>query len=166
MSDELLVGEYPTPWGSVWAVVSPEDGVVRASGMRSRHDALTRLGAAYAGRAWVEGTWPAVDDAVRAWVAGDADAITRVPGEQDGGEFFQEVWRAMRDIPSGEPASYAELAAMAGRPAAVRAAGTACARNNLAPFVPCHRVVKSGGAVGNYGYGPEVKAALLAHEAG
>jgi methylated-DNA-[protein]-cysteine S-methyltransferase len=60
--------------------------------------------------------------------------------------------------------SYTELAARADRPTAVRFAGNACARNLVAPFVPCHRVVKADGSVGNYYFGPDVKRALLAHE--
>jgi len=87
-----------------------------------------------------------------------------VAAEQDGGPFFQDVWRAMRDIPAGTTISYAQLAARAGRPRAIRAAGTACASNLLAPFVPCHRVLRSDGAIGGYAYGLAVKDALLAHE--
>ena len=60
--------------------------------------------------------------------------------------------------------SYADLAARAGSPAAVRAAGSACARNLIAPIIPCHRVVKSGGALGNYAYGLSFKEELLRHE--
>jgi methylated-DNA-[protein]-cysteine S-methyltransferase len=72
----------------------------------------------------------------------------------------------MRQIPPGETWSYAELAAKAGRPQAVRAAGQACARNLVAPFVPCHRVVRSGGSLGGYYYGLAVKRWLLDHERG
>ena len=70
----------------------------------------------------------------------------------------------MRKIPVGKTMSYAEIAKRAGSPDAVRAAGSACARNLIAPIVPCHRVVKSGGALGNYGYGLESKEWLLRHE--
>ena len=67
-------------------------------------------------------------------------------------------------VPAGSTATYAELAAAAGSPAAVRAAGSACARNLLAPFVPCHRVLRTGGALGGYRYGLAVKDELLRHE--
>jgi len=70
----------------------------------------------------------------------------------------------MRQIPPGQTWSYAELAAKAGRPDASRAAGSACARNLVAPFVPCHRVVRSDGTLGGYYYGLPVKEWLLAHE--
>ncbi len=72
----------------------------------------------------------------------------------------------MRSIPPGQTWSYARLAAEAGRPTAVRAAGSACARNLVAPFVPCHRVVRSDGSLGGYAYGLDIKRALLAHESG
>ncbi len=70
----------------------------------------------------------------------------------------------MRDVEPGAPVTYAELAARADSPAASRAAGQACARNMVAPFVPCHRVVPTGGGVGGYAYGADVKERLLAHE--
>jgi len=70
----------------------------------------------------------------------------------------------MRTIPAGRTWTYARLAAEAGRPTAVRAAGSGCARNLLAPIVPCHRVVRSGGGLGGYFYGLDVKRWLLQHE--
>jgi len=78
--------------------------------------------------------------------------------------FHQELARALRRVPRGEVVSYGELAALAGRPRAQRAAGTFCARNRLAIFVPCHRVVGSDG-IGSYGsLGVEYKRRLLALE--
>ena len=71
---------------------------------------------------------------------------------------------AIRIAFDAEVISYADLAAKAGRPLAVRAAGTAMATNLIAPIVPCHRVIKTGGAVGNYGFGIDLKLKLLAHE--
>ena len=76
----------------------------------------------------------------------------------------QRMWRQLRGVAAGTTASYGELAARAGNPKAVRVAGNACARNLVAPFVPCHRVVRADGSLGNYFYGTEVKAALLRHE--
>jgi AraC family transcriptional regulator of adaptative response/methylated-DNA-[protein]-cysteine methyltransferase len=81
-----------------------------------------------------------------------------------GTAFQQAVWQALRSIPPGETRSYAELAAMAGRPAAVRAAGTACGDNALAIVIPCHRVLRGDGGLGGYAYGLERKKALLERE--
>ena len=79
--------------------------------------------------------------------------------------FRRTVVEHLPAIGYGSTASYAALAALAGNPGAVRAAGTACARNPLPVVVPCHRVVRSDGKIGNYLGGTEAKAALLAMEA-
>jgi methylated-DNA-[protein]-cysteine S-methyltransferase len=105
-----------------------------------------------------------VADAVARYASGDVGALDAVLVQQTGGQFAQSVWAVMRDIPPGSTVSYAELARRAGRPTAVRAAASACARNLVAPFVPCHRVVRSDGSLGGYAYGLEVKRALLDHE--
>lgn len=75
--------------------------------------------------------------------------------------FFRRVLRHTAEIPYGETATYAEMAELAGSPRAHRAAGSALAANPIPLVVPCHRVVRSGGAIGNYGGGPEVKERLL-----
>jgi methylated-DNA-[protein]-cysteine S-methyltransferase len=105
-----------------------------------------------------------VTSVVKSWVDGDLDAFKSLKVRQPGGEFTQDVWAALRKVKGGQVISYADLAAKAGRPLAVRAAGTAMATNLIAPIVPCHRVVKTGGAVGNYGFGIDLKIKLLAHE--
>lgn len=79
--------------------------------------------------------------------------------------FRRLVLAHLRDIGYGETTSYAALAAAAGSPKAARAVGTACATNPLPVVVPCHRVVRGDGAIGQYAGGVEVKKALLALEA-
>lgn len=78
--------------------------------------------------------------------------------------FRREVLRATAAVPYGRTASYADVATRAGSPRAVRAAGTALATNPLPIVVPCHRVLRSGGALGAYRGGPAAKAELLALE--
>ncbi len=78
--------------------------------------------------------------------------------------FRQTVIAHLPDIPYGTTESYAEVARAAGRPTAVRAVGTACGRNPVPIVVPCHRVVRSDGSVGQYRGGVEAKTALLALE--
>ena len=78
--------------------------------------------------------------------------------------FQVEVWNALREIPYGETRTYAEQAEQVGRPKAVRAVGTANGANPLSLIVPCHRVVATGGKLGGYGGGLELKARLLAME--
>jgi methylated-DNA-[protein]-cysteine S-methyltransferase len=105
-----------------------------------------------------------VTSVVNSWVDGDLDVFKSLKVRQPGGEFTQDVWKVLRTVKAGKVISYADLAAKAGRPLAVRAAGTAMATNLIAPIVPCHRVVKTGGAIGNYGFGIDLKAKLLTHE--
>lgn len=78
--------------------------------------------------------------------------------------FTQRAQWALATIPAGETRSYLWLAAAAGSPNAVRAAGTACATNPLPLVLPCHRVVRADGTMGNYRGGHEAKAWLLTHE--
>jgi methylated-DNA-[protein]-cysteine S-methyltransferase len=78
--------------------------------------------------------------------------------------FRREVLHATAQIPYGTTVTYRELATRAGRPAAVRAAGTALATNPLPILVPCHRVLRTGGALGSYRGGTEAKAKLLSLE--
>ncbi|HTN13561.1 MAG TPA: methylated-DNA--[protein]-cysteine S-methyltransferase [Sphingomonadaceae bacterium] len=87
-----------------------------------------------------------------------------IPLDVKGTAFQEAVWRELRRIPKGETRSYAEIAAAAGKPKAVRAAGGANGANNVAVLIPCHRVVRSDGSIGGYAYGTAIKEALLARE--
>jgi len=104
-------------------------------------------------------------EAVEKFFAGDVGAIDEVPVRQRSGPFLTEAWQILRTVPAGHPDSYAAFAARCGRPAAVRAAANACARNAAALFVPCHRVLGSDGGLGGFRWGTPVKRWLLDHEA-
>ena len=78
--------------------------------------------------------------------------------------FRNRALHAVAKIPYGKTRTYGEIARQAGNERAFRAAGTACGRNPVPLIVPCHRVVQSGGGIGNYGGGPEMKRALLDFE--
>jgi methylated-DNA-[protein]-cysteine S-methyltransferase len=154
-------------------VLTPE-GTVRAAGFADADHMIGRLAPDLAARGTrtvdaaalrTAGPGPAlVADAVQRYAEGDLTALDAVPVEQPGGPFQQRAWQAMRAIAPGETLTYSELAAESGNPAAVRAAGSACARNLIAPFVPCHRVLRTDGTLGGYYYGLDVKRSLLAHE--
>ena len=88
-----------------------------------------------------------------------------LPLDVQGTAFQQRVWQALRSIPAGQTASYAEIAAHIGAPTATRAVAQACGANALAVAIPCHRVVKSDGGLSGYRWGVERKRALLAREA-
>jgi AraC family transcriptional regulator, regulatory protein of adaptative response / methylated-DNA-[protein]-cysteine methyltransferase len=87
-----------------------------------------------------------------------------LPLDVHGTAFQEAVWRELQRIPAGETRSYAQIAAAVGRPAAVRAAGTANGDNNVAVLIPCHRVIRTDGTLGGYAYGLERKAKLLDKE--
>ena len=84
-----------------------------------------------------------------------------LPLDVRGTAFQQRVWQALREIPAGATASYAEIAERIGAPKAVRAVAQACAANALAVAIPCHRVVRTDGALSGYRWGVERKRALL-----
>ncbi|ADB49503.1 methylated-DNA--[protein]-cysteine S-methyltransferase [Conexibacter woesei] len=163
----------PTPAGPFTVVVS--DDAVVASGWSADADALLAvIGAARLPSVAAEldaGTLARRRDlgpftrAVRDYHDGDLAAIDAVPVAQSSGPFTNRAWDELRAIPAGESRTYSQLAASSGRPAAIRAAGTACATNRAALFVPCHRALRSDGTLGGFAYGLDVKRWLLAHEA-
>ena len=87
-----------------------------------------------------------------------------LPLDVRGTAFQRRVWRALQHIPVGGQASYAEIAQRIGSPKAVRAVAAACAANNLAVAIPCHRVVRKDGSLSGYAWGVERKRALLDRE--
>ena len=111
------------------------------------------------------------DRAFEQWMAqviGFVDEPTRglaLPLDVRGTAFQQQVWQALQRIPVGSTVSYSELAHKLGKPQASRAVAGACAANALAVAIPCHRVVRSDGAISGYRWGVERKRALLQHEA-
>jgi methylated-DNA-[protein]-cysteine S-methyltransferase len=102
--------------------------------------------------------------AVRAYYAGDARAVMQVPVRQASGPFRQHAWDVLREVAPGAPVTYTRYAELAGRPAAVRAAASACAMNAAALFVPCHRVLRTDGSLGGFRYGLDIKRNLLDRE--
>ncbi len=154
-----------TPAG-LFTVVVNDQGAVRASGFTGEVDELLAL----IHTDLQEEAEPAGDigeagDAVRSYFDGDLTALDAVPIEQrSGGPFMTRSWEVMREIKPGAPVTYSHFAELAGRPAAVRAAAAACARNAAALFAPCHRVLRSDGSLGGYRWGLTVKRFLLDHE--
>ncbi len=121
------------------------------------------------GRQWPGAHFARDDDGAaatgRAVFAGGQAAGEPLRLHVAGTNFQVQVWRALLAIPSGAVATYAQIAAGAGRPAAVRAAGTAIGANPVAWLIPCHRVIRAGGETGGYRWGPDRKRAMLAWEA-
>lgn len=161
----MRTATVPTPAGPFTVVADGE--VVLAAGWTDDVDDLLPLIAPALRPATVERarSLGAATDAVAAYVEGDLTAVDAIEVRQQSGPFLVEAWAVLRQVPAGAPVTYAELAAKAGRPEAVRAAASACARNAAALFVPCHRVVRTGGGLGGFRWGLDVKRWLLDHEA-
>ena len=162
MTDAVLATTMSTPVGELALLV--RDDVLVAAGFTDVHDQHARLHTDVPLR--IVDRLGRFSDALTAYFDGEVTAMDALPVDQPGGAFRQAAWKVMREVRPGEVISYAELAARAGNPGAVRAAGTACATNMVAPIVPCHRIVRTGGALGGYYYGLDVKEWLLAHERG
>ena len=94
------------------------------------------------------------------WLMGRIELFS-LPLQLAGTDFMQGVWKQLQAIPYGCTATYREIAARVGSPRAARAVGTACARNPLPIFIPCHRVIASDGGAGGYRGGADLKRRLL-----
>jgi methylated-DNA-[protein]-cysteine S-methyltransferase len=150
-----------TPAGPL-TVLTDGDAVV-AAGFTDDPDRLYRRLPDSAGYVTVDDLGD-VTKAVLRWLDGDLLALDEIEVRQTGTPYQQAIWTALTEVPAGETVSYGTLAERAGAPTAARAAGSACGRNLVAPFVPCHRAVQSGGGLGGYEYGLPVKRWLIAHE--
>lgn len=95
---------------------------------------------------------------------GDLAALAKIPYHQINTVFYQEVWKTMAKVKPGKTLSYKAVAEAINNPFAMRAVGSACKHNKICLLIPCHRIIKSDGGLGNYYYGPKIKKYLLEHE--
>lgn len=149
-----------TPVGNIYLIA--DSGILIAAGFKSLNSLQNRLSPNDKLRKIepIEKI-PKISKLIDNYFEGRLDALNLIQVRQPGAQFSQNVWRVMRAIPAGMTISYAQLAKKAGSPAAFRAAGTACGNNLIAPIIPCHRIIKSDGTLGNYGYGVAIKEKLL-----
>ena len=140
----------------VCAILLGDDAAALAADLHARFPKARHQAADPAFDGWVS--------QVVAHVDAPGGAALALPLDIRGTAFQRRVWEALRAIPPGDTASYAEVAARLGSPKAVRAVAGACAANRLAVAIPCHRVVASGGALGGYRWGVGRKRALLEKE--
>jgi methylated-DNA-[protein]-cysteine S-methyltransferase len=160
----LLTSTMTTPIGPLTLIAS--DGVLRAASFtdhpaeaHARMDATARQEDLRR-----TGDLGPITDALRAYFDGEVTAIDDLPVEQAGNSWFQSAWKVMREVPAGSTLTYRELAARVSDPSNARVAGFACARNQIVLVVPCHRIIRTGGSLGDYYYGLDVKSWLLRHE--
>lgn len=160
----LVRSEIRTPWLPLSVVVDDSrEPVVMAAAFQPMSELVAKAGLSDQRLAKAPSI-AGVTDVVSQWLDGRVDAFDALTVRQPGGEFMQQCWNALRGVRGGTVITYGQLAGLAGRPLASRAAGTACATNLVAPFVPCHRVVRAGGELGQYGFGVDLKRELLRHE--
>jgi methylated-DNA-[protein]-cysteine S-methyltransferase len=149
-----------TPVGNIYLIA--DSSILIAAGFKSLNSLQNRLSPSDKLRKIepIEKI-PKISKLIDNYFEGRLDALNLIQVRQPGAQFSQKVWKVMRAIPVGMTISYAQLAKKAGSPAAFRAAGTACGNNLIAPIIPCHRIIKSDGTLGNYGYGVAIKEKLL-----
>ncbi|HEX6256076.1 MAG TPA: methylated-DNA--[protein]-cysteine S-methyltransferase [Euzebyales bacterium] len=154
-----------TPGGPFTVIADDDDAVLAAGWTQDRATLLSRIAGDLRPDAPVarSGHTPAADAAL-AYCDGDLAAPAGVAVRQTSGPFVTDAWTTLRGVEAGEVVTYTELARRAGRPAAVRAAASACASNPSALFVPCHRVVRRDRGLGGFAWGLDVKRWLLGHE--
>jgi methylated-DNA-[protein]-cysteine S-methyltransferase len=153
-----------TPDGPFTIVADDHERVLASGWTADPQEVLDRIPLRLRPTDVVEGETTAAS-AARAYYSGDVSAIDSVEVAQRGTVLQERGWAGLRTITPGSPLTYTEFAAVIGEPAAVRAAASICARNAPALFVPCHRVLRSDGALGGFAWGVEVKRSLLAREA-
>lgn len=162
-SHELVYAPTPTPWGQALLFISPQG--LRELRIGGSLDQLIKE---------VQQAHPSVKPASAAaaepyitqlqeYLAGKRREFD-LPLDLAGTAFQQRVWAALCRIPYGQTQSYAAVARAVGSPVAVRAVGQACGANPVVVVVPCHRVVRTDGSLGGFGYGLEMKTDLLALE--
>lgn len=162
---DVAVAPVDAPFGRLWVAVT-ERGLVRVA-FDGHDDVVAQLAAKVSPRVLDA---PARADAVRRQLDeffGGTRTAFSLPLDRTlvRSEFQRRVLDAAAAIPYGGHATYGAVAAAAGSPRAVRAAGSALGANPLCVVVPCHRVVPSSGGVGGYAGGPEAKRWLLDREA-
>ena len=156
----LVSAVQKTPVGNIYLIA--DSGILIAAGFKSLNSLQNRLSPNDKLRKIepIEKI-PKISKLIDNYFEGRLDALKLIQVRQPGAQFSQKVWKVMRAIPAGMTISYAQLAKKAGSPAAFRAAGTACGNNLIAPIIPCHRIIKSDGTLGSYGYGVAIKEKLL-----
>jgi AraC family transcriptional regulator, regulatory protein of adaptative response / methylated-DNA-[protein]-cysteine methyltransferase len=162
----MIAGIAPSPFGDCLAAQGPR-GVCHLSFVdidrKAAWQELERL--------WPNALWQRDDAATQKLLAGVfvrpdcVEAHRPLTVFVKGTEFQLRVWRALLRVPSGRLTTYGQLAGAIGAPSAARAVGSAVGSNELAWLIPCHRVIRQTGAVGEYRWGAVRKRAMLAWEA-
>lgn len=152
----------------VCAVTLGDDAVSLEAGLAAEYPAAARQRIGESGAVETVDGAPSSDlaswvSAIVAFLDGDA-TVTEIPLDLRASAFQWKVWRELQKIPAGETRSYSDVAALIGSPKATRAVASACAKNQVALLIPCHRVVTSAGGLGGYRWGVDRKRELIERE--
>lgn len=160
----LYQDEFESPVGTVY-VVSDGD-VVRAVDFGGYEERMRQLLDRHYGRYTLQAVREPGEftSRLKAYFAGDLQAIKGIPTATNGTPFQKQVWAALRKIPVGTTCTYQQIAVTIGKPNACRAVGLANGANPVAIVVPCHRVIGANARLTGYGGGLHRKQWLLAHE--
>jgi methylated-DNA-[protein]-cysteine S-methyltransferase len=160
----LQLGSIASPIGDL-LVATLRDAVCAIAFEGGEADAERYLARRHGAIAKVPGRVPAhVRDALDGYFEGDLAAFDGIEVVAKGTAFQERVWNALRKIPAGRTASYADIAQRIGQPTAVRAVGLANGQNPVPIIIPCHRIIGRDGSLTGFGGGLERKAWLLRHE--
>jgi AraC family transcriptional regulator of adaptative response/methylated-DNA-[protein]-cysteine methyltransferase len=165
---QISAGFHDTPFGEALLAATERGlcGLTFHDG--NRRAALQDLAARWPNATIVEqprATAPFASKIFKALEIRDPEGLVPLGLLVRGTNFQVKVWRALLQIPTGSVATYEDIATSIGSPGAVRAVGTAIGRNPVAFLIPCHRVIRSTGALGGYRWGLPRKRAMLAWEA-
>lgn len=161
----IYYGHAPTPFGT-GLIGWTEQGLLLLHLQQTRNTQLHEtLSSAYPDSILIHSGHEAIERLDQAFQYGRPGHALHKPALMLQGTAFQlKVWQALRGIPFGEVRTYGALAESLGHPGAARAVGTAIAANQLAYVIPCHRVIRASGDSGQYRWGAERKAQMLAWE--
>jgi len=160
----LQLETVPSPIGDL-LVATVGDAVCAVAFEGGEADTDRYLTRRYGECVQVQGRVPArLRDALARYFEGDLAAFDGIEAVARGTAFQERVWGALRKIPAGRTASYADIAQQIGQPTAVRAVGLANGQNPVPIIVPCHRIIGRDGSLTGFGGGLERKAWLLRHE--
>jgi AraC family transcriptional regulator of adaptative response/methylated-DNA-[protein]-cysteine methyltransferase len=153
---DISYASSPTPLGTMM-IAATDRGLCSLQFGESETELRARLAKEYSAAKlqWIQ--------ALSRYLAGSTTALD-LPLDVRGTAFQMKVWSYLQRIPYGELRSYSEVAKAIGRPAAVRAVGSACASNEVALVIPCHRVIRGDGGLGGYRWGLHRKRALIERE--
>jgi methylated-DNA-[protein]-cysteine S-methyltransferase len=160
----LHLGSIASPVGEL-LVATLGDAVCAIAFEGGEAETHTYLARRYGECGQIQGRVPArLRDALARYFEGDLAAFDGIEAVARGTAFQERAWGALRKIPAGRTASYADIARRIGQPTAVRAVGLANGQNPVPIIIPCHRIIGRDGSLTGFGGGLERKAWLLRHE--